>query len=133
MFFLKIPARILNTVRYVEWQPARRSAGPSLQQASAKENGVVNALAASNKVKLKIKLGKQAADTEEAKRKAIYNGLGLDDFSDDEPSLDDDDDNYSRSNVESPEPSPMAMIEVRLSCSLCSNKMGSGFGQTHHA
>lgn len=96
----------------VSAEPARRSAGPSLQQASAKENGVVNALAASNKVKLKIKLGKQAADTEEAKRKAIYNGLGLDDFSDDEPSLDDDDDNYSRSNVESPEPSPMAMIEM---------------------
>lgn len=99
----------------------KRSAGTSAQQASVKENGVVGTVAA-NKVKLKIKLGKQAADTDEAKRKALYNGLGLEDFSDEDPSLDDDedddDDNYSRSNVESPEPSPMAMIEVCLSCSL---------------
>jgi len=102
------------------WQPAKRSAGTSVQQATVKENGVVRTVAA-NKVKLKIKLGKQAADTDEAKRKGLYNGLGLDDLSDDDdPSLDDDDDddNYSRSNVESPEPSPMAMIEVCLSCSL---------------
>lgn len=101
------------------WQPAKRSTGASIQHASVKENGVVSAPAA-NKVKLKIKLGKQAADTDEAKRKALYNGLGLNDLSDDDdPSLDDDDDdNYSRSNVESPEPSPMAMIEVCLSRSL---------------
>lgn len=93
--------------------PAKRSTGTSIQHASVKENGVVSAPAA-NKVKLKIKLGKQAADTDEAKRKALYNGLGLNDLSDDDdPSLDDDDDdNYSRSNVESPEPSPMAMIEM---------------------
>lgn len=108
------------------WQPAKRSAGNAFaQQASVKENGVVSTIAA-NKVKLKIKLGKQAADTEEAKRKALYNGLGLDDLSDDDdPSMDDDDDddhddddNYSRSNVESPEPSPMAMCEVRPFCTL---------------
>lgn len=102
-------------------EPAKRSAGNAFaQQASVKENGVVSTVAA-NKVKLKIKLGKQAADTDEAKRKALYNGLGLDDLSDDDdPSMDDDDDdddhddddNYSRSNVESPEPSPMAMCEM---------------------
>lgn len=94
-------------------EPVKRSAGASVQQGSVKENGAVSTFAA-NKVKLKIKLGKQAADTDEAKRKALYNGLGLglDDESDDDASLDDDDDNYSRSNVESPEPSPMSMIEM---------------------
>lgn len=91
-----------------------------------KENGVVNTFAVNKQVKLKIKLGKQAAGTDEAKRKALYNGLGLDDESDEDASLDDDDDNYSRSNVESPEPSPMAMIEVCLSCSLHNNYLGSG-------
>ena len=107
------------------------SAGASVQQASMRENGVVSTFAANKQVKLKIKLGKLAADADEAKRKALYNGLGLglDDESDDDASLDDDDDNYSRSNVESPEPSPMSMIEVCLSCSLHSNYMSSGLEQ----
>lgn len=88
--------------------------GSSVQQISTRGNGVVSTLATNNKVKLKIKLGKQYVDTEEAKRKALYNGIGLGDFSDDEPSLDDDDDSHSRSNAESPEPSLMAIIEVFL-------------------
>lgn len=113
----------LLTQRCVGWQPVKRTAGTSVQQVSVKENGTVSTFASNKQVKLKIKLGKQAADTDEAKRKALYNGLGLglDDESDDDASLDDDDDNYSRSNVESPEPSPMSMIEVCLSCSLHSN------------
>ncbi|KAG0560531.1 hypothetical protein KC19_10G187700 [Ceratodon purpureus] len=92
----------------------KRSVGASVQQVSLKENGAVSAFGSNKQVKLKIKLGKQGAENDEAKRKALYNGLGLglDDESDDDASLDDDDDNYSRSNVESPEPSPMSMIEM---------------------
>uniref|UniRef100_A0A7I4B662 CW-type domain-containing protein n=1 Tax=Physcomitrium patens TaxID=3218 RepID=A0A7I4B662_PHYPA len=96
----------------ISTEPSRRSVGSSVQQISTRGNGVVSTLATNNKVKLKIKLGKQYVDTEEAKRKALYNGIGLGDFSDDEPSLDDDDDSHSRSNAESPEPSLMAIIEM---------------------
>lgn len=65
---------------------------------------------ATKKVKIKIKMGKTAAD--EAQLKAIYNGLCLQDSS--SSSLGDDE-TFSHSNAESsPEPSPMSMIQVNL-------------------
>lgn len=88
-------------------QPVKRVAGNATQQVTVKENGVAGGTQVGPKVKLKFKLRKE--DAEEAQRKALYNGLCLDHSS--SGSLDDDD-TYSQSNAESPEPSPMSMIQV---------------------